>query len=101
MNLINSTQVEYGYNSARKTLEVYKPFEDQLLVAQSNEELLNTYREYIKHVTDPSTIICVYERAAAQLCLVPGNFNFLPEIILAQYGFCQKSGLITAHMYSN
>lgn len=71
-----SKQVEYGYNNARKTLEVYKPFEDQLLVVQSNEELLNTYREYIKHVTDPSTIICVYERAAAQLCLVPGNCNF-------------------------
>lgn len=79
--------MEYGYNSARKTLEVYKPFEDQLLVAQSNEELLNTYREYIKHITDPSTIICVYERAAAQLCLVPGNFYFL-AVILAQYCFC-------------
>lgn len=64
--------MEYGYSQAKKRLNIYKPFEEQLLAAQSNEELLETYHKYINVIKDPSTVICIFERAASQLCLVPG-----------------------------
>ncbi|KAH1015492.1 squamous cell carcinoma antigen recognized by T-cells 3 [Dendroctonus ponderosae] len=80
--LIDAKPVEYGYTQAKKRLDIYKPFEDQLLATQSNEELLETYNKYINAVKDPSTVICIFERAASQLCLVPafwldyGNYVF-------------------------
>ncbi|XP_050295375.1 squamous cell carcinoma antigen recognized by T-cells 3 [Anthonomus grandis grandis] len=69
--LVDPKPVEYGYGKAIKTLEAYKPFEEELLGAKSNEEFLVIYKNYIKTVSDPSTIICLYERAVAQHCLVP------------------------------
>ncbi|XP_030753362.1 squamous cell carcinoma antigen recognized by T-cells 3 [Sitophilus oryzae] len=69
--LVHPKPVEYGYKKALKLLETYKPFEEQLLACKANEELYETYKNYIKTVTDPSTVICLYERAAVQLCLLP------------------------------
>ncbi|CAH1183008.1 unnamed protein product [Ceutorhynchus assimilis] len=69
--LVDPKPIDYGFNKAKKALETYKPFEEQILVSQSNEELINIYKNYVKAVKDPSTVICIYERAAVQLCLVP------------------------------
>ncbi|KAL1512612.1 hypothetical protein ABEB36_002175 [Hypothenemus hampei] len=69
--LVDTKPVEYGYNKAKQTLAIYRPFEEQLLTAQSNDELLSIYKSYVKAVSDPSTVICIYERAASHLCLVP------------------------------
>ncbi|XP_066142437.1 squamous cell carcinoma antigen recognized by T-cells 3 [Euwallacea fornicatus] len=69
--LIDSKSVEYGYNKAKKDLEVYKPFEERLLTPKSNHNLLAIYQDYISHVSDPSTVMCLFERAVAQLCLTP------------------------------
>lgn len=69
--LVDPKPVEWGYEKAIKTLDDYKPFEDKLLSANSNEEFLYIYKEYIKIVKDPSTVLCLYERAAVTLCLVP------------------------------
>lgn len=69
--LVDSKPIEWGYEKALKILEGYKPFEEKLLAVKSNEELFNTYQEYIKVVKDPSTVLCLYERAAVTLCLVP------------------------------
>lgn len=69
--LVDSKPVEWGYEKAIKILEDYKFFEEKLLTVKSNEEVFNTYKEYIKIVKDPSTVLCLYERAALTLCLVP------------------------------
>nr|CAH7761239.1 unnamed protein product [Callosobruchus chinensis] len=68
--LYDPKPVEWGYKKARKTLDDYRPFEERLLIAE-NEELDHIYREYIKMVKDPSTAICLYERAVLPLCLSP------------------------------
>lgn len=69
--LVDPKPVEWGYEKALKILESFKPFEEKLLNAKSNEEVFYTYQEYIKIVKDPSTVLCLYERAAVTLCLVP------------------------------
>ncbi|XP_018578605.1 squamous cell carcinoma antigen recognized by T-cells 3 isoform X1 [Anoplophora glabripennis] len=69
--LIDPKPIEWGYEKALKIVEDYKPFEEKLLEAKSNEELFNTYKEYIQIVKDPSTGLCLYERAAVTLCLIP------------------------------
>lgn len=61
--------VEWGYQQALKTLKTYQPFEDQLLTEQDDEALYGTYKEYIKVTKNPVTIVCLYERAVAQLSL--------------------------------
>ncbi|CAH1976228.1 unnamed protein product [Acanthoscelides obtectus] len=68
--LYDPKPVEWGYKKARKILGDYKPFEERLLIAQT-EEFDVIYREYIKIVKDPSTVICLYERAVLPLCLSP------------------------------
>ncbi|EFA06313.2 squamous cell carcinoma antigen recognized by T-cells 3 [Tribolium castaneum] len=68
---INAEPVEWGYNKALKTLETYKPFEEKLQVTTDESQLLRVYRDYVKVLTDPSTILCLYERATAQMCLNP------------------------------
>ncbi|XP_044264579.1 squamous cell carcinoma antigen recognized by T-cells 3-like [Tribolium madens] len=68
---IDPDPVEWGYNKALKQLETYKPFEDKLQVTTDESQLLQVYRDYIKVLGDPSTILCLYERATAQMCLNP------------------------------
>ncbi|CAG9862009.1 unnamed protein product [Phyllotreta striolata] len=72
-NLIDPEQIEWGYKKALQLLETYKPFEDRLdeLSSADAVELQNVYKEYIKAVKDPSTVICLYERAVVSLCLTP------------------------------
>ncbi|KAJ8962585.1 hypothetical protein NQ318_000978 [Aromia moschata] len=69
--IVDPEPVEWAYHNASKTLEAYKPFEERLLIAESNEEIYDVYKEYVKSVKDPSTVLCLYERAATTLCLVP------------------------------
>lgn len=66
---ISTSAVEWGYKNALKVLETYKSFEDQVQQKTEEADLLHCYREYIKIITDPSTIFCTYERAVAQMCL--------------------------------
>ncbi|KAJ8924369.1 hypothetical protein NQ315_007165 [Exocentrus adspersus] len=68
---IDAKPIEWGYEKALETLDTYKPFEDRLLLTESNEELLDVYKGYIKVVKDPSTVLCLYERAIVTLCLMP------------------------------
>ncbi|XP_057655117.1 squamous cell carcinoma antigen recognized by T-cells 3 isoform X2 [Diorhabda carinulata] len=68
--LIESKPLELGYQKALKILEVYKPFEEKILNADSTE-LYDVYKEYINNVKDTSTIICLYERVVLPLCLTP------------------------------
>lgn len=82
--LIDSKYVDWGYKKALQVLESYKPFEDQLLSAEETE-LFTIYKEYIKIVKDPLTVLCLYERAVVDLCLSPNlwedyiNFSFKME----------------------
>lgn len=82
--LIDSKYVDWGYKKALQALESYKPFEDQLLSAEETE-LFTIYKEYIKIVKDPLTVLCLYERAVVDLCLSPNlwedyiNFSFKME----------------------
>ncbi|KAJ8978971.1 hypothetical protein NQ317_001443 [Molorchus minor] len=69
--LVDPNSIEWAYNNALKNLETYKPFEDRLLTANGDEEVYDIYKQYIKAVKDPSTILCLYERAATILCLFP------------------------------
>ncbi|KAJ8928201.1 hypothetical protein NQ314_019264 [Rhamnusium bicolor] len=71
--VVDPKPIEWGYKKALKTLDYYRPFEEKLLLAGTNEELFETYKEYIEFVKDPSAVLCLYERAAVSLCLVP-NF---------------------------
>ncbi|KAJ3638700.1 hypothetical protein MTP99_002045 [Tenebrio molitor] len=66
---VKTEPVEWGYNKTIKVLETYRPFEDKLQVTTEETELLQIYKDYIKSLSDPSTILCVYERAVAQMCL--------------------------------
>ncbi|CAG9820372.1 unnamed protein product [Phaedon cochleariae] len=66
--IVNPDPIEWGYKKALKVLENYKPFEERLLIAESTERL-EIYKEYIKVLKDPSTILCLYERAVVDLCL--------------------------------
>lgn len=69
--LIDTKSVEWSYNKAVKLLKVYEPMEEKLLSAES-VELGEIYREYIKIADkDPSTVVCLYERALVDLCLSP------------------------------
>nr|XP_023029603.1 squamous cell carcinoma antigen recognized by T-cells 3 [Leptinotarsa decemlineata] len=68
--LVDPKPVEWAYKKSKQLLEIYKEFEERLLTAESTE-LLNVYKEYIKVVKDPSTVLCLYERAVAALCLTP------------------------------
>ncbi|KAL3285938.1 hypothetical protein HHI36_000456 [Cryptolaemus montrouzieri] len=68
---INAEPIEWGYQKALKLLETYKPFEDELTIAENENELHEIYKRYIDSVKDPSTVICLYERAVSQLCLDP------------------------------
>lgn len=67
--LYDKEQVEWAYRKALKTLEAYTPFEDQLIL--EGGETYEVYTEYLDVVKDPSTKICLYERAVHTLCLVP------------------------------
>lgn len=66
---LDKKAVTWGYERALKALEKYKPFEEQLLIAQDENEIHRVYKEYIKSVSDPSLILNLYERAVAQLSL--------------------------------
>lgn len=66
---LDKKAVNWGYERALKALEKYKPFEERLLIAQDENEILHIYREYIKAVSDPSLILNLYERAVAHLSL--------------------------------
>lgn len=69
--LVDTKTVEWSYKKALGLLETYKPFEERILSAESSE-LAEIYREYIKLTQkDPSTVICLYERALVDLCLSP------------------------------
>lgn len=66
---LDKKAVDWGYERALKNLEKYKPFEDRLRIAVEEDEIRHIYKEYIKVVSDPSTVLNLYERAVAQLCL--------------------------------
>ncbi|KAG5872420.1 hypothetical protein JTB14_013665 [Gonioctena quinquepunctata] len=68
--LVDSKPLEWSYKKALQLLDTYKPFEERLLSAESTD-LHDIYKEYIKAVKDPSTILCLYERAVTTLCLTP------------------------------
>lgn len=72
---IDHKTLDWGYSQALKLLKIYRPFEEQLLAVEDNEELYSIYKEYIKVVKDPPTIICLYERAVAQLSLNSNLWN--------------------------
>ncbi|CAH0550896.1 unnamed protein product [Brassicogethes aeneus] len=82
---VDPITVEWGYKKALKTLETYKPFEEKLLIAENDVDFCNIYKEYIKIVTDPSSIMCLYERACLKLCLNP-------NIWLDYCSYCFKLG---------
>ncbi|XP_044747032.1 squamous cell carcinoma antigen recognized by T-cells 3 [Coccinella septempunctata] len=63
--------IEWGYKKALKDLELYKPFEEELLSTQDESQIFEIYKRYILVVKDPPTIICLYERAVSQLSLNP------------------------------
>lgn len=69
--LIDIKSVDWSYKKALGLLDTYKPLEERLLSAESNE-LGDIYKEYIKlTIKDPSTVICLYERTLIDLCLSP------------------------------
>ena len=59
--------INWRYSKALKLLDVYRKFEDDLL--KDNVQHKSVYLEYLKVVSDPSTKMCLYERALAVLCL--------------------------------
>lgn len=71
-DLVDRKPVEYGYKNAMKLLEKYSEFEERLLVTNDEQELYNIYAGYLDVLKDPSSVLCVYERAVAQLCLNTG-----------------------------
>lgn len=68
-NGVDTKSIEWGYKKALKILEGYKQFEDRLLTAETEDDILQVYRDYIKSTKDPSFILCLYERAVAQFPL--------------------------------
>lgn len=66
---LDKKAVTWGYERALKSLEKYKPFEERLLIAQDESEILHIYKEYIKAARDPSMVLNLYERAVARLSL--------------------------------
>lgn len=68
-NFVDSKPVEFGYKGAFKLLQKYEEFEEKLLVETDEQQLFDIYTKYLEILTDPSSILCVYERAVAQLCL--------------------------------
>lgn len=62
-------QISWMYKNALKTLETYKPFESRLQATQNENEIYEIYTEYIKACSDPSMVLCLYERAVAQIPL--------------------------------
>ncbi|XP_045461215.1 squamous cell carcinoma antigen recognized by T-cells 3 [Harmonia axyridis] len=63
--------IEWGYQKALKDMELYKPFEEELLTAKDDNEVYEIYKKYIAVAKDPATVICLYERAVTQMSLNP------------------------------
>ncbi|KAF2892463.1 hypothetical protein ILUMI_13682 [Ignelater luminosus] len=66
---IDPQLVDWSYQKALQLLDTYKTFEDNLITVKDDEELFLEYIKYINAVTDPATILCLYERAVADLSL--------------------------------
>lgn len=82
---IDLKPIEWGYQKALKSLDIFKPFEERLLIATNEEDKLHVYREYIKIAKDTSMVLCLYERAVAEACL---NVDLWEEYCL----YCLKLG---------
>lgn len=66
------SQTKSSYDKAFALLKEFEQFEDKILNSSGSEQLL-TYMEYIAHEQskkDPSRILCVFERALKDHCLV-------------------------------
>lgn len=90
--------VTWGYERALKDLDKYKPFEDRLLIAQDEHEILHIYKEYIKAVSNPSLILNLYERAVAQLSL---NADLWAEYCMYTLKFGEISVSVSARALRN
>lgn len=72
---IDEKPIEYGYKKALKLLQLYKTYEDQLLIATEETKRIEIYQEYIKHAKDPSLVMNLYERAVLESALNGNLWN--------------------------